>query len=119
MNKFTAFVMTVLLLLLGSVAVMAQEGIDPEALIERILVVEAQQYDQVKDLVLDAEYVVREKDGSIKERFLKKISIKYSSDTALFHEAYLEYYKKDELQKDKDCQKQAAERKKKKSRSGR
>jgi hypothetical protein len=112
--KNIAAVTAGLLLLLCPLTSPAQDGIDPEALIKRILAVEAQQYNQIKDIVFDAEYIIREKDGSIKERFIKKISIKYRSDTALFHEAYLEYYKKGELQKDKDCQKQADERKKKK-----
>lgn len=113
MRKLTAF-SAGLLILLCSAAVTAQDGIDPEALIERILTVEAQQYDQIKDIVFDAEYVTLEKDGSIKERFIKKITIKHLPDTTLFHETYLEFYKKDERQKDKDCQKQADERKEKK-----
>lgn len=103
-----------LLLLLCTRPCLSQDGIDPEALIKRILTVEAQQYNEINDIVFDAEYIIREKDGSTKERFIKKISIKYLPDTALFHEAYLKYYKKGELQKDKDCQKQADERKKKK-----
>ncbi len=94
------------------------DGIDPEALIERILVAEQQQLGEIHNLVFDAEYVEgEEKDGEFKEkvRFVKKIYIKYLADTSLYHEDYLEYYKDGELQSDKDRDKEANDRKEKKA----
>jgi len=88
-------------------------GIDPEALIGQILMVEQDQSDAIRDLVFDAEYVEgEEKDGEFVEkvRFTKKVYVRYLADTALFHEEYLEYYKDGELQSDKERDKQAEER---------
>jgi len=90
------------------------DGIDPEALIERILLMEKKQRDAINDLVLDAEYVEgEEKDGEFREktRFIKKIYVRYLPDTALFHEEYLEYYRDGDLQSDKDRDKEAEKRK--------
>ena len=90
-------------------------GIDPDVLVERILSVHTAQWEQIKDLQFDAELVEgeREDDGSFKEkvRFTKHISLKYLPDTALFYEKYLEYYKGDESQSEKDLQDQEKERK--------
>lgn len=94
----------------------AQEsgGIDPEALIDRILGVEKKQREAVRDVVFDAEYVEGEngKDGEFVEkiRFIKKVYVKFLEDTALFHEEYLEYYKDGELQSEKETVKEAANR---------
>ncbi len=89
------------------------DGIDPEALIERILLVEKKQSEGIQDLVFDAEYIEgEEKDGGFREkvRFIKKLYIKYFADTTLFHEEYLEYYKDGKLQSDKDRDKEAKKR---------
>ncbi len=89
-------------------------GIDPEALIARILGVEHKQREAVSDVVFDAEYVEGEtgKDGEFIEkiRFVKKVYVKYLEDTALFHEKYLEYYKDGELQSREETAKEAANR---------
>ena len=110
------------LLLLGLARVCpAQDGngIDPEALIERILAVDQQQRDRIHDVVFDAEYVEREDKGDegFKEkiRFVKRIYVKYLADTALFHEEYLEYYKDGELKSQKDLEKEAKDRREKKA----
>jgi len=111
---------TLLLVVVSSSSVAAQQdsGIDPEALIERMLAVDRQQSEQLKDVVFDAEYIEGEDKGDegFKEevRFVKKVSIKYFEDTAWYHEEYLEYYKDGELKSEKDLLKQAAERKEKK-----
>lgn len=88
-------------------------GIDPEALIERILAVEAKQRSEIADIILDAENVQgkRESDGSLTEekRFVKKIYMKYQPDTTWYQEKYLEYYKNGELQKPEERDKEAAE----------
>ena len=94
-----------------------ENGIDPDALIDRILLVEQRQCESIKDIVFDAEYIEgEEKDGEFREkvRFVKKVFVKYLADTALYHEDYLEYYKDGELKKDKDRDNEAKSRKEKK-----
>lgn len=93
------------------------EGIDPEALIERILLVDLAQRQNISDIVFDAEYIEgEEKDGEFQEkvRFVKKIYIKYLPDTTLFFEDFLEYYKDGELKSEKDLLKETRDRKEKK-----
>jgi len=106
------------IVLIISPSLSAQEnGIDPEALIERILAVDAEQKSKLRDVVFDAELVEGEMtDEGFKEesRFVKKVYVKYQADTALFFEEYLEYYEKGELKSDKDCQKAGKERTEKK-----
>ncbi|UCE23802.1 MAG: hypothetical protein JSU74_10960 [Candidatus Zixiibacteriota bacterium] len=96
-------------------------GIDPEALIERILTVEQRQGQQIDDVVFDAEYIEgEEKDGEFREkiRFIKKVYVKYFLDTSLFFEDYLEYYKDGQLKSEKDRDKEAKSRKEKKRKRG-
>jgi hypothetical protein len=99
-------------------APLTQSGIDPEALIERILAVDQKQRSEISDLVFDAEYIEgkRQDDGSFKEekRFVKKIYLKYLPDTVWYHEEYLEYYQNGELQTSDKRDKEAAKRLKKK-----
>jgi len=96
----------------------AQNGIDPEALIARILAVDSQQRNAIHDLILDAEYVEGEhkKDKGFVEKvkFEKKIYIKYEPDTTKFFEDYRAYYKDGKAKSEKDLRKQARERRKKK-----
>ena len=90
---------------------------DTEALIQTILHVEARQSEAIKDIVYDAEYVEGEmEDGEFKEklRFVKKITVMFLDDTALYHEDYLEYYKDGELKSQKDLENEAKDRKEKK-----
>ncbi len=86
-------------------------GIDPEALIDQILSVDAHQRAEVKDLILDAEYVEGKlgTDGDLVDtrRFLKEIYIQYLPDTTRYHERYLEYYKDGQLQPEEELQKEA------------
>ena len=95
-----------------------ESGIDPEALIDRILMTDRQQRERVRDIVFDAEYVEREDKGKEgikeKERFLKKVYVKYLQDTTWYHEEYLEYYRDGKLKDRKELEKKAAERMEKK-----
>jgi hypothetical protein len=106
-------------LILSSGIAIAQDaaGIDPEALIERILATEQIQRDNLKDVTYSAEYVEQEEDGDEgyreKVRFVKDVYIKYFPDTTWFAEKYLEYYDKGELQSEKKMREEAAERTKK------
>ena len=114
------------LLCLTALSLMAQTagGIDPEALIERILAVDQAQRDHLKDVSFDAEYIEREDlgDNEVREkvRFEKEVYIKYLPDTAWYAEKYLAYYAEGEKQSDKDLLSEAADRtEKKKKRAAR
>jgi len=95
-----------------------QNGIDPEALIERILAVDREQRAQIQDLTFDAEYVEREDKGEegFKEklRLIKKVYIKFVGDTAWYHEDFLELYKEGERRSDDDLRAEARDRREKK-----
>lgn len=118
-------VLVTLLVLIGSMAAGDQSnGIDPEAIIERILSVEEQWRQSVKDVVFDAEYVSGEMgdDGNFTEktRFEKKTYLKFLPDTALYYEEYLAYFKEGEKQSDDDLLRESEDMiKKKKKRKGR
>ncbi|UCD64728.1 MAG: hypothetical protein JSW34_04640 [Candidatus Zixiibacteriota bacterium] len=120
MRKFPRLVACAVLLAAGlarGVWAQPDQSIDPEALIERILMVDESQRRQIADIVYDAEYIEgEEKDGEFKEkvRFVKKIYVKYLPDTTLFFEEFIEYYKEGELKSDDDLRKEAKDRKEKK-----
>ncbi len=86
-------------------------GIDPEALIEQILTVEAKQRLEIADVVFDAECITGsiENDGSFEEekRFIKKVCMKYLPDTIQYRVKYLACYKGGEIQKPEECDKEA------------
>jgi hypothetical protein len=122
MKKLRFVFVAVCLMMCGVLIQLARaqvdDGVDPEALIERILAVEQQQRGNIRDVTFDAEYVEgEEKDGEFRERvrFVKKIYIKYLADTALYYEDYLEYYKDGELQSEKERDNEAKDRKEKKA----
>lgn len=117
-NKFItsvlAFAVIALTGMLSPAVAQSDNGIDPEALIDRILMVEQRQSEALSDVVYDAEYIEgEEKDGDFNEkvRFIKRIYVKYVEDTALFHEEYIEYYKDGELKSDEDRDNEAKKRK--------
>jgi hypothetical protein len=96
-----------------------QDGIDPAAIIERILAADAEQRETLKDVTFQSEYIEGEQtDQGFKEklRFVKKVYVKYLRDTAWYHDDYLEYYKDGKLQSGEDRDDIAAERKEKKAR---
>ena len=99
-----------------SYSVIAQptvNGIDPEAIIERMLAVDANQRDQVRDVVFEAEYIEGDErdEGFVeKVRLNKRIYVKYVDDSAWFHEEFLAYYKDGELKEPKDLAKEAKNR---------
>jgi hypothetical protein len=115
MNAERSFIFVFLLVLIFAIKALPvpqASGIDPEALIERILAVEAKQRSEITDVILDAENIQgkRESDGNLTEekRFVKKIYIKYLPDTTWYQEGYLEYYKNGELQNPEERDKEAA-----------
>jgi hypothetical protein len=115
---------TLILLLIPMVLVSSSRAQDAAAdtLIARILEVDQAQRSQVKDLVLDAKYVEIDSsdNGETREkvRLIKKISIKYLTDTAWYHEEYLQFFDEGKLKNQDDLKKEADERKEKKRRRG-
>jgi len=119
-KKLTAYLFLVAVTILYASTTIAQlpaSGIDPEAIIERLLAVEEDQRERLVDVVFEAEYVEgeqKEDQGFIEKiRFEKKTYLKFFEDTALYHEEYLAYYKDGELKSQKDLEKEARERKEK------
>ncbi len=105
----------ILLLILYGAIGQAQtgEGIDQQALIDRILAEGQKERAAVNDLTIDAELIEGEtKDGVFreKERFLKRIYLKYLTDTTWCHEEYLDYYKDSVRQSAENLRKAADER---------
>ena len=93
--------------------------IDPEAIITRVLAVDSQQREILKDVTFESEYVEGEQtDDGFREKvkFVKKVYIKYLKDTTWYRDDYLEYYKDTKLQSVKDRDQIATERKEKKAR---
>ncbi len=107
-----------LMLLATTLSAQESGGIDPEALIERILAADLAQCELIDDVTFDAEYVEREDKGDegIKEkvRLVKKVYIKFFEDTAWYAEEFLEYYKDGKLKSDDDLRKEAKDRTEKK-----
>ena len=117
-------IVVALCLAAGSLSAQTAAGIEPEALIERILAADKAQRDRVKDVSFDAEYVEREDIGNNetkeKVRFEKEVFVKYLPDTAWYAERYLAYYLDGELKTKADLEAEAADRmEKKKQRNGR
>lgn len=120
MNLFRLLSTPLLLtVLFGSVAALEQGGIDPEALIERIIAADQTQRELIRDITYDAEYVEREDKGDQgvveKVRLVKREYVKCLPDTAWFAVKYLEYYKEGERKSDDDLRKEAADREEKKA----
>jgi hypothetical protein len=101
---------------LGSTVSVAQDrsGIDPEALIERMLAVDRAQREKVRDVTFDAEYVEREDKGDegVREkiRFDKRVFISFGADSNRYAEEYVAFYKEGELQNDETLRKEARDR---------
>jgi hypothetical protein len=117
------FIITMLCLLslamsTGTTTAQDGDGSDTDALIQRILAVYQEQRGALSSVTFDAVYAegeVKSGEGFIeKERFEKKIYLKYVPDTIWYHEDYLAYYKDDELKNEDDLRKAAQERRKKK-----
>lgn len=119
-RRLTAYLFPVLMTILyasNATAQLPASGIDPEAIIERLLAVAEDQRERLNDVVFEAEYIEGEqtKDKGFVEkiRFDKKTYLKFLQDTALFHEEYLAYYKDGELKNQNDLEKEAKNRKEK------
>lgn len=117
MNRQLTFMFLICSIFLTASYVYPQNDLDKETVINQILHVYHKQWDTVKTISYDAEYVEKEeKDGQYveKERFDKKIYVKYLPDTSLIYEDYLAYYKDGEKQDEKKLEEAAKDRKEKK-----
>ncbi|MGH8015093.1 MAG: hypothetical protein ACREBV_02775 [Candidatus Zixiibacteriota bacterium] len=105
-------------------AVLGQQevSLDPSAIIQKILEVDAKQRSEIQTVALDAEYIEKESNGKggfdEKVRLEKKIKMKYLPDTIWYNEEYLRYYKDGEARSAEECDEIAAERQDKKRRRG-
>ncbi|RKX28555.1 MAG: hypothetical protein DRP47_04025, partial [Candidatus Zixiibacteriota bacterium] len=116
MKAVSGWLIIAMLLMLAIPAAAQQHavGIDPEALIEQIVNIEKKQREQIKDVTFDTELLIGENDNKMifqeKSRFFKKVYLKFLDDTTWFHEEYLEYYDKNELQSAEKRDEKATER---------
>jgi len=123
-NQEIGIIMYVFSFFLTFVAALAQEetALEPDALIQKILTVEAKQRSEIQTVSFDAEYVEKEsnRQGGYDERVRleKKIRIKYLPDTVWYNEEYVRYFKNGEARPAEECDEIAAERKDKKKRRG-
>ncbi len=106
----------------ASAPAIEEESLEADAIISKILAVEAKQRAEIQTLTFDAEYIEKESDGNggyfEKVRLEKKIRLKYLPDTVLYNEEYIRYLKNGEVRPDKECEEVATERKEKKKRRG-
>lgn len=106
--------MAVMLLVAAPLLSQNAGGIDPDALIERILAAEQQQRAEIEDVTFETEYIEYENKGEEDEkekvRLIKKVYLKYLPDTTLFAEDYLEFYKDGKLKDQKELEKEAEKR---------
>jgi len=119
-KNVTWLILFLMLMLVRTDPVDAEEvnGIDPEALIERILAVDQKQKNEIKDVVFDAEFLEGETgdDGEFVEkiRILKRVYLKYYPDTVLIHEEYLSFFEKGKEKSEEDRDNEASKRLEKK-----
>jgi len=93
-------------------------GIDPDALIERILAAQQQQRSEIEDVTFETEYIEYENKGEENEkekvRLIKKVYLKNLTDTTLYAEEFLEFYKDGKLKNEKDLKNEAKKRREEK-----
>lgn len=113
-KNVTAGAAFLFLILLSAGIAQDESAIDFEAIMQKIVEVEARQKAEVRDVVFDAEYIEREKDGEggfrEKIRLEKTITLRYVGDSAIFEEEYNEYYKYGERMSEEEMHKVAKEK---------
>ena len=92
----TASLTIIFTLLAGNSFSQLENAIDADAIMQKIVEVEAQQRAEIRDVIFDAEYVELEKDdnGNLKEkmRLEKTITLKFSNDSVQYTETFDAYY---------------------------
>lgn len=84
-----------------AVSGVTQDSTEIQPLLDAIVATDRAQHRAINDIIFDAEYIEgEEKDGALieKERFVKRIWIKFLQDTTLYAEEFIEYYKDGVLQ---------------------
>ena len=123
-SKILAASLTIICaLFIGSSYSIDGAAIDSDAIVQKVLEVEAKQKAEIQNVVFDAEYVEMEKDGDggLKEkmRLEKTITLRYIGDSTTFEEKYTAYYKDGELMSEDQLNKVAKEKtEKRKKRAG-
>ena len=112
----------IFLLLAGRSFSQQQSSIDADAIIQKVIEVEARQRSEIRDVVFDAEYIELEKDdnGEMKEklRLEKTVTLTYLNDSVFYDETFNAYYKNGELMSDDELAKIAREKTEKKKKRG-
>ena len=122
-SKLLSVSLTIIFTLLaGSSFSQQQTAIDADAIIQKVIEVEARQRAEIRDVVFDAEYIELEKDdnGKMKEklRLEKTVTLTYLNDSVFYDETFNAYYKNGELMSDDQLAKIAREKTKKKKKRG-
>lgn len=114
MIRKTNLLIALLLFTASVVSSQDENGINPEDIIKRIVMIEKRMMAEVMYITYDAEYIEgeTEKDGTFKEefRFIKKVRVKYLADTSLIDEEYLEFYKDGKLMDEEKLENEAKDR---------
>lgn len=91
-------------LLAGSSFSQQQAAIDADAIIQKVVEVEARQRAEIRDVIFDAEYIELEKDdnGEMKEkmRLEKTVTLTYLDDSISYSEIFNAYYQHGQLMSD-------------------
>jgi len=122
-SKLLSVSLTIIFLLLaGRSFSQQQSSIDADAIIQKVIEVEARQRSEIRDVVFDAEYIELEKDdnGEMKEklRLEKTVTLTYLNDSVFYDETFNAYYKNGELMSDDELAKIAREKTEKKKKRG-
>ena len=122
-SKIVTASLTIIFALLAGNSFSQQEAaIDADAIIQKIVEVEARQRAEVRDVIFDAEYVEMEKDdnGKLTEkmRLEKTVTLKFMNDSVYYDETYDAYYKYGELMSEDDLVKIAREKTEEKNKIG-
>ena len=109
-------------LLAGSSFSQQQAAIDADAIIQKVVEVEAQQRAEIRDVIFDAQYIELEKDdnGEMKEkmRLEKTVTLTYLDDSISYSEIFNAYYQQGQLMSDEVLAKIAREKTEKKKKRG-
>ena len=122
-SKLLAVSLTIIFTLLAGSSFSQQEtAIDPDAIIQKVVEVEARQRAELKDEIFDAKYIELEKDdnGEMKEkiRLEKTVTLTFKNDSVFYDETFNAYYKNGELMSEDELAKIAKEKTEKKKQRG-
>lgn len=122
-SKILTVSLTVIVALLVSTGFSQEESaIDSDAIIQKVVEVEARQKAELNSVIFDAEYIEMEKDenGGLKEkvRLEKTVTLKYTNDSVTYDEKFNAYYKNGVLMSEQDLVKIAREKTDKKKKRG-